>query len=473
MTIKELEALTGLSRANIRFYEKEGLLSPLRRENGYREYTEEDVQTLQRIKLLRSLQFSIEEIRTPQNKSSSLSDVMAIHLQKLAQSKKELEQVESICRAIHRDQVEFEQLNAPYYWKKLSEKSEYNPAPLLEDKEPLPANPWRRLFARLFDHSLYQILWMAIIVAVLQISLSAYLEQMAIWSMVEFLLGTVTMVFVEPLWLRYVGTTPGKILFGLRFTEKMPYRIGLRRTIDVIRYGFGYFIPAYRLVCFWRAYWSVAYGEVARWDEGMSYVDAKPWRWYKIIVPILGHMILFGLLISSMLVGQRAPNQGSLTVEEFAENYNFYADYHNIGWPYYLNEKGEWYDETVEKGAVVVLVDLDPENPDTFAVGEAVQPAMLLFEQEDGEVVGVTFSKSKDGYAFTNNRINCLALALMGAQPEFTPFSNSMNQLLNQQKWTSLGMDQQHTYEDCGVSVEAYAVTNDEVWVEIRLKDKL
>ena len=37
MTIKELEALTGLSRANIRFYEKEGLLSPLRRENGYRE----------------------------------------------------------------------------------------------------------------------------------------------------------------------------------------------------------------------------------------------------------------------------------------------------------------------------------------------------------------------------------------------------------------------------------------------------
>ncbi len=55
MTIKELEERTGLSRANIRFYEKEGLLSPLRRENGYREYTEEDVQTLQRIKLLRSL----------------------------------------------------------------------------------------------------------------------------------------------------------------------------------------------------------------------------------------------------------------------------------------------------------------------------------------------------------------------------------------------------------------------------------
>ena len=61
----------------------------------------------------------------------------------------------------------------------------------------------------------------------------------------------------------------------------------------------------------------------------------------------------------------------------------------------------------------------------------------------------------------------------MGAQPEFTPFSNSMNQLLNQQKWTALGVEQQFTYEDCGVSVEAYAETNDEIWVEIRLKDKM
>ena len=31
MTIKDLEGRTGLSRANIRFYEKEDLLSPMRR----------------------------------------------------------------------------------------------------------------------------------------------------------------------------------------------------------------------------------------------------------------------------------------------------------------------------------------------------------------------------------------------------------------------------------------------------------
>ena len=47
MTIKELEERTGMARANIRFYESEGLLSPARQENGYRDYSEEDVKTLE------------------------------------------------------------------------------------------------------------------------------------------------------------------------------------------------------------------------------------------------------------------------------------------------------------------------------------------------------------------------------------------------------------------------------------------
>ena len=41
MNIAEAERRTGLTRANIRFYEKEGLLKPTRGENGYRDYTED------------------------------------------------------------------------------------------------------------------------------------------------------------------------------------------------------------------------------------------------------------------------------------------------------------------------------------------------------------------------------------------------------------------------------------------------
>ena len=41
MTIKDVEERTGLSRSNIRFYEKEKLIEPSRNEsNGYRDYSE-------------------------------------------------------------------------------------------------------------------------------------------------------------------------------------------------------------------------------------------------------------------------------------------------------------------------------------------------------------------------------------------------------------------------------------------------
>lgn len=63
MTIKEIEALSAMTRANIRFYEAEGLLTPRRSENGYRNYSDEDLDILKRIKLLRSLHIPLEEIK--------------------------------------------------------------------------------------------------------------------------------------------------------------------------------------------------------------------------------------------------------------------------------------------------------------------------------------------------------------------------------------------------------------------------
>lgn len=45
MKIKEVEQRTGISSANIRFYEKEGLLNPRRsKENNYRDYAQQDVE---------------------------------------------------------------------------------------------------------------------------------------------------------------------------------------------------------------------------------------------------------------------------------------------------------------------------------------------------------------------------------------------------------------------------------------------
>ena len=57
MKIKQVEELVGITSKNIRFYEEQGLLTPERAENGYREYHEENIKTLKKIK--KSVDFSV------------------------------------------------------------------------------------------------------------------------------------------------------------------------------------------------------------------------------------------------------------------------------------------------------------------------------------------------------------------------------------------------------------------------------
>ena len=64
MKINEVEAAVGVTKKNIRFYEEEGLISPSREPgNGYRSYSQADVERLRRIKLLRKLDVPLAEIR--------------------------------------------------------------------------------------------------------------------------------------------------------------------------------------------------------------------------------------------------------------------------------------------------------------------------------------------------------------------------------------------------------------------------
>ena len=59
MKINEVEAAVGVTKKNIRFYEEEGLITPGREPgNGYRSYSQADVERLRRIKLLRKLDVS-------------------------------------------------------------------------------------------------------------------------------------------------------------------------------------------------------------------------------------------------------------------------------------------------------------------------------------------------------------------------------------------------------------------------------
>ena len=65
MKINQVEQLVGITKGNIRFYEKEGLLSlGVRASNGQRTYTDDDIATLSIIEYLKFCGLPLKEIRS-------------------------------------------------------------------------------------------------------------------------------------------------------------------------------------------------------------------------------------------------------------------------------------------------------------------------------------------------------------------------------------------------------------------------
>ena len=113
MKINEVEALVGITRKNIRFYEAEGLLAPRRNsENGYRDYGEAEVSVLLQIKLLRKLGVPLEEIRRMQNGVHTVGDGMRRHLVTLERDRDNLEQAIRLCGGLTDRQERLEDLDA-------------------------------------------------------------------------------------------------------------------------------------------------------------------------------------------------------------------------------------------------------------------------------------------------------------------------------------------------------------------------
>ena len=113
MKINEVEALVGITKKNIRFYEAEGLVAPRRNsENGYRDYGEADVTALRQIKLLRKLGLPLEEIRTLRSGRITVSDAMRRHLVTLERESRNLEQARELCLRLQQSDPTLEGLDA-------------------------------------------------------------------------------------------------------------------------------------------------------------------------------------------------------------------------------------------------------------------------------------------------------------------------------------------------------------------------
>lgn len=89
MNTKQVEELVGLSRQNIRYYEKEGLLAPNREKgNSYRDYSEEDIERLKMIKMLRMLDMPLKEIERVLKNEIPLQEAAAARQKELLEQQK-------------------------------------------------------------------------------------------------------------------------------------------------------------------------------------------------------------------------------------------------------------------------------------------------------------------------------------------------------------------------------------------------
>ncbi|MBO4390413.1 MAG: MerR family transcriptional regulator [Lachnospiraceae bacterium] len=91
MTIKELETKLDIPRATIRFYEKEGLISPKREENGYRDYSEEDLERIKKIIVLRKVGLPVSDISDVFDGAVSLSEAIDRNSENLRKQLEELQ----------------------------------------------------------------------------------------------------------------------------------------------------------------------------------------------------------------------------------------------------------------------------------------------------------------------------------------------------------------------------------------------
>lgn len=113
MKINEVESLVGVTKKNIRFYEQEGLLHPRRnKENGYRDYSQAEVDMLMRIKLLRKLGLPLEEIRRLQDGQYTVGDAMRRHMVTLERERSNVEQAIALCAELQEVHLPLDALDA-------------------------------------------------------------------------------------------------------------------------------------------------------------------------------------------------------------------------------------------------------------------------------------------------------------------------------------------------------------------------
>ena len=399
MTIKEMEIQTGLVRANIRYYESQGLISPVRRENGYRDYSRQDAETLLKVKLLRQLHVSLEDIQGLQKGERDLEGVLEQKIRELELERQDLDNAVLLCRELRQDRVDYATLDASRYLERCAAPAQV-PA---QDQLPHYIFPWRRYFARTLDRLLYGTAFTVLLQLFFRINILR--QEAGFW---RTLVSLLLMLGLEPLMLRGWGTTPGKALFGLKIVQADGSPLTLEqafwRTGRVVLFWGGCVLLAeipspltgllvmgveiYACIC-------VYHERPLLWDrDDLLYLEGstrqKPfWNWDSTSTTLrsAAYVLSLGLCIALMVGGHlwasAPPHRGApLTTEEFTQNYNQMNRFFYGRAAQELELSGTLRDLPAPEG-VVIVDPWDSGRPDPFfryvhTPGNGLQEVRLL-----------------------------------------------------------------------------------------------
>ncbi len=390
MTIREIEDATGLPRANVRYYESLGLIHPARAANGYRDYRQEDLDTLLKIKLLRQLDCSLEDIQALEKGTRSLDQVLSEAGDALEKKASETQHALELCRQLRADRPSWDNLQPERYLF-------WNPAisaelpPVRDASENLSYYcPWRRYFARTLDYALCLTLWELFLSLVLRVNILST----SFWlNVVNVAMALGLMCVLEAACLHFFGTTPGKALFGLKLTRSDGSHLGfldaLWRTGRAVLLGMGLMIPLAALITLILSYQRCRHQVPQPWtldDEGWSDPSGGWTPFFEqkgSVLRVLGYVgceiAMVAALVLGSLVAATPWHHGSLTVKEFVSNYNHLLTYASA--PNFPVEKlgkdGTWY-------------QTDPSHFAFHVMG--VEPPSFQFTEQDGQLTQVSFS---------------------------------------------------------------------------------
>ena len=419
MKIKEIEERSGMSRANIRFYESEGLLAPERDTNGYRDYSEHDLEALQRIKLLRTLRISLEEIKSIANGQHNLVEALDAHLLTLENESLQVEQAQKLCRLMRDDNVQYASLDAQYYLEYLQSLSTQQSAVWKEDRLPKVKEFERRFFARMLDLVIYGTLWTAVLALVLNINPN---RDVPIMETMDTFVGILMMYLLEPILLSKFGTTPGKWLLGLSVWDYDGNLLTLdtarTRTWNALWRGMGLGIPVYDIYRLVKCYWDPDQNFIWEEDSVLILRDKKSWR---IVAYIGGWAATVGVTALIFILALVPTYRGDITVKEFCRNYNAYADFYNYGFPDYLDDEGKWKEK-------------DQTGSGTFVLSFRTKPDYQFQCDEDGNIVAIQYAEShknsEHSLAYGQLEMIFALRSYIGAQKECGVYSSALEDVI-------------------------------------------